>query len=63
MWSATMRAMTSVGPPAAKGTIIVIGRCGKEPCAEHSRRHEGEGGCEREYNFLHQNLLTLLQHN
>ena len=34
MWSPTMRAMTSVGPPAANGTIMVIGagrivlRCG-----------------------------------
>src|SRR5512147_1567595 len=28
MCSATMRAMTSVGPPAAKGTIMVIGRSG-----------------------------------
>jgi hypothetical protein len=28
MWSDTMRAITSVGPPAAKGTIMVIGRLG-----------------------------------
>ncbi len=28
MWSPTMRETTSVGPPAANGTINVIGRCG-----------------------------------
>jgi hypothetical protein len=28
MCSPTMRAVTSVGPPAAKGTIIVMGRSG-----------------------------------
>ena len=28
MWSPTMRATTSVGPPAANGTIRVIGRVG-----------------------------------
>ena len=28
MWSPTIRAMTSVGPPAANGTIMVTGRCG-----------------------------------
>jgi hypothetical protein len=28
MWSATMRATVSVGPPAAKGTTTVIGRDG-----------------------------------
>src|SRR6478735_2325732 len=33
MWSPTMRAMTSVGPPAANGTTMVIGRCGKVPWA------------------------------
>ena len=28
MWSPTMRAITSVGPPAANGTIMVMGRVG-----------------------------------
>jgi len=28
MWSPAMRATTSVGPPAANGTINVIARCG-----------------------------------
>jgi hypothetical protein len=32
MRSVTMRPMVSFGPPAANGTIIVIGRDGK-PCA------------------------------
>src|SRR5262245_9835129 len=32
--SAMMREMTSVGPPAANGTISVIGRRGKSACAD-----------------------------
>src|SRR5216684_2929622 len=33
MWSPTMRATTSVGPPAAKGTMRVMGRSGYAACA------------------------------
>src|SRR5713101_255392 len=33
LWSPTMRATTSVGPPAAKGTMRVMGRSGYAACA------------------------------
>ena len=42
MWSVTMRAMTSVGPPAANGTMTVIGRVGIV-----LRRGRRNADCER----------------
>ena len=51
MWSATMRAITSVGPPAANGTMTVIGagrivlrRGGRNADGEREQRRRRQAG-------------------
>ena len=43
MPSETMRVITSVGPPAAKGTTTVTGRLGKGCCAREAGAASADG--------------------
>ncbi len=47
IWSATMRATTSLGPPAGNGTITVMERDGKSWATARSKSHTTRPSCPR----------------